>query len=116
MGKRNYAMKLYGGFGNISDLSRDDPDNIQPGLIVGIHAGAKTLVMRGVKPVDFFAGKMDILRECVITGDEICGGVIPADGLGRKWRDETGKLYQYLAGEADIVDRIFAGLAVRLKG
>ena len=52
----------------------------------------------------------------MITGDEVCGGVVPADSFSRKWRDETGKLYQYLAGEAEIVDRVFAGLALRLKG
>ena len=51
-----------------------------------------------------------------MTGDEICGGVVPSDSFGRKWRDETGKLYQYLANESDIVDRVFAGLALRLKG
>ena len=32
------------------------------------------------------------------------------------WADETGKIYQFLANEAEIVDRVFAGLAIRLKG
>lgn len=116
MGKRDYAMKLYGGFANIHNLSRDDPSNISAGLITDIHEGARTLLMRGVKPSEFFAGKIDILRHCVITCDEICGGIVPADEFSRKWRNETGKLCQYLASEADIVDRVFAGLALRLKG
>ena len=116
MGKRNYALKLYGTFPAVYDLSHDDPDDISPGLITNLHEGARTLLMRGINPSDFFAEKIDVLSESVIIGDEICGGVVPADSFMRKWRDETGKLYQYLASEANIVDRIFAGLAVRLKG
>ena len=116
MGKRDYAVKLYGTFPAVYDLSRDDPDDISPGLITNLQAGAKSLLPAGADPVRFFAGKIDVLRESVITCDEIGGGVVPADEFGRKWRDETGKLCQYLAGEADIVDRVFAGLALRLKG
>ena len=115
MGKRDYAMKLYGAFENVADLSRNI-DDVRPGLITNIHEGAKILLTRGINPTEFFADRINILRECVITGDEICGGVVPYDSFGRKWRDETGKLYQYLANESDIVERIFAGLALRLKG
>ena len=115
MGKKDYALKLYGTFENVADLSHNI-DDIRPGLITNIHEGAKILLTRGISPTEFFADRINILRECVMTGDEICGGVVPVDSFGRKWRDETGKLYQYLANESDIVDRVFAGLALRLKG
>lgn len=115
MGKRDYALKLYGTFENTYDLSRDF-DGIRPGLLTNIHEGAKNLLARGINPREFFADRINILRDCVIVGDEICGGVVPADAFKRKWRDETGKLYQYLANESEIVDRVFAGLALRLKG
>lgn len=116
MGKRDYAIKLYGRFDAVYDLSRDDPCDISAGLIMNIHEGARTLLARGVNPSEFFAGKIYILRHCVITCDEICGGIVPADKFLRKWRDNTGKLYQYLASQADIIDRVFAGIALRLKG
>ena len=117
MGKRNYALKLYGTFPAVYDLERDNPcDMAGPCLIANLHEGAKTLLHAGINPSEYFAGKIDVLRECVITCDEIGGGVVPMDSFMRKWRDETGRLCQYLAGEADIVDRVFAGLAVRLKG
>ena len=115
MGKRDYALKIYGGFDSVQDLS-ENVDDIKPGLLTNIHGGAKSLLIRGINPTKFFANRINILRECVIIGDEICGGVVPVDSFMRKWRDETGKLYQYLAGESEIVDRIFAGLALRLKG
>ena len=119
MGKRSYAMRLYGGFEAIYDLSSLDPDSItSPGLILNIHDGAKTLLSRNVNPAEFFMrdAMLDLLAQCVITGCEIGSGVVPLDAFSRKWRDETGKLYQALAEKADIVDRIFAGLALRLKG
>ena len=117
MGKREYAVRLYGTFPATYDLEHDNPgDMAGPGLITNLQAGAKSLIMRGINPSEYFAGMTDVLRESVITCDEIGGGVVPTDEFGRKWRDETGRLCQYLAGEADIVDRVFAGLAVRLKG
>ena len=115
MGKKNYALKIYGGFDSVQDLS-ENVDGIKPGLLTNIHGGAKNLLARGISPTEFFADRIEILRQCVITGDEICGGVVPVDSFMRKWRDETGKLYQYLASESEIVDRVFAGLALRLKG
>ncbi|MBQ6972871.1 MAG: bifunctional adenosylcobinamide kinase/adenosylcobinamide-phosphate guanylyltransferase [Synergistaceae bacterium] len=117
MGKRDYAVRLYGAFPAVYDLEHDSPDIMAgPGLVLNLHAGVKSLMTRGIDPAGYFAGMIGTLRECVITCDEISGGIIPADGFARKWRDETGRLCQYLAGKADIVDRVFAGLALRLKG
>ncbi len=117
MGKREYAEKLYGSFDIIFDMEKQDPESITcTGLITNIHTGVKKLMQKNIDPYDFFMSRIDMLRQCVIIGDEIGGGIVPIDEFSRRWRDETGKLYQALAREADIVDRIFAGLALRLKG
>ena len=117
MGKRVYAEKLYGSFENIYDLDNQKPEAItNPGLIVNLHMGVRKLLERNINVLEFFRNKLEILRDCVIIGDEISGGVIPVDTLERQWRDETGKLYQFLASEAEIVDRVFAGLPLRLRG
>ena len=117
MVKRTYALKLYGEFANIYNLDEVNPESIKnPGLIINIDSGAKNLLQRDINPSEFFLSRLDILTQCVITGCEIGSGVVPLDSFSRKWRDETGKLYQILADKADIVDRIFAGLALRLKG
>ena len=115
MGKRAYALKLYGHFDYECDLENED-DITGSGLITNIHAGIKNMMMRGIDAHSFFMARIDLLRHSVITGDVISCGVIPIDEFSRKWRDETGKVYQELANEADIVDRIFAGLSLRLKG
>lgn len=117
MGKKTHAENLYGKFTNIHDLEKDEPENIlNPGLIINLHIGIKKLLIKNIDAHEFFKSKMKILKNCVIIGDEISSGVIPADAFERKWRDETGKIYQFLACEADIVERVFAGLALRLKG
>ena len=115
MGKRAYALKLYGHFDYECDLENED-DITGAGLITNIHSGIKNMMMKGIDARSFFMTRIDLLRHSVITGDVISCGVVPVDEFSRKWRDETGRIYQELANEADIVDRIFAGLSLRLKG
>ncbi|MBR1437779.1 MAG: bifunctional adenosylcobinamide kinase/adenosylcobinamide-phosphate guanylyltransferase [Synergistaceae bacterium] len=116
MGKRTYALKLYGSFTNEMSLEDSEPEEIREGLITDLHIGVKKLLTRNINPLEFFSERIGILRHSVITGDEIGGGVVPLEALERKWRDETGRLYQFLADKAEIVDRVFAGLPMRLKG
>ena len=115
MGKRDYALKLYGHFDYECDFQRED-DITDSGLITNIHIGIKKLMMKNINPREFFMSRIHLLRHSVIIGDVISCGVIPVDEFSRKWRDETGIIYQELAKEADIADRIFAGLSLRLKG
>ena len=116
-GKRSYAEKLYGTFPAVYNLETESPENItSPGLVLNFHLGVRTLLNGGISPCEFVMSRIEVLRECVIVGDEISGGVVPMDEFGRLWRDETGRVYQLLVREADIVDRVFAGLALRLKG
>ena len=46
---------------------------------------------------------------------DLSGGVVPMEKAHRDWQKSTGRLCQYLAGEADQVIRIFCGLEHRLK-
>ena len=116
-GKLSYANKLYTNFPAIYDLEHEHPDSIKtPALITNIHFGVRRLLTENIQPCEFFVSRLERLRHSVIICEEICGGIVPIDEFLRLWRDETGRLYQLLAREADIVDRIFAGLALRLKG
>lgn len=42
-------------------------------------------------------------------------GVVPMGAETRAWRQDTGRLTQYLSREAEHVSRIFCGLEQRLK-
>ena len=116
-GKLAYAKSLYPDIHTVYNLAHESPRSIIiPGLITNIHFGVRRLLIDGTDPIEFFTSRLEVLKECIIIGDEITGGVVPVDEFERLWRDETGKVYQMLAHEADIVDRVFAGLSLRLKG
>ncbi len=115
-GKTSYAQRLYTKFAAVYNLEHDHPSSIViPGLVNNLHLGVRKLLSENISPAEYFMSRLDVLRECVIIGDEICGGVVPVDEFERLWRDETGRVYQALAHESEIVDRVFAGLALRLK-
>ena len=121
MGKRVYAENLYKEFDCVYDLEKISPEEIKLDgknfiLILNLHEGVKNLLQRKINAVKFFEERINFLRDSVLIGNEISGGVVPVDKFERQWRDETGNLYKYLASEADIVDRIFASLPLRLKG
>ena len=117
MGKRAYAESLYGPFATVCDLSRDEPESVtDAAVVINLQDGVRTLLLRGSDVRAFFEARVERLRRCVLIGDEIGGGIVPLDPFERRWRDETGLLYQFLAQEAETVDRVWAGIPVRMKG
>ena len=119
MGKRAYAESLYKNFDFVYDLESCGPEILEEkgfNLVLNLQAGTKNLLSRNINVLEFFESRLEILRNSILIGDEISSGVIPIEKFERQWRGETGRLYQFLAKEADTVDRIFAGLPLRLKG
>ncbi|MBQ4322236.1 MAG: bifunctional adenosylcobinamide kinase/adenosylcobinamide-phosphate guanylyltransferase [Oscillospiraceae bacterium] len=51
----------------------------------------------------------------VILCQDLFCGVVPLGAEMRAWRQETGRLLQYLSREAAEVHRVFCGLGQRLK-
>ena len=72
-------------------------------------------VQRNVSAVDFFKANREAWQDKILICQDITCGVVPLGLEMRRWRDETGKLCQYLAGQAQQVSRIFCGLEQRLK-
>ena len=72
-------------------------------------------VRMGCDPVEWFKANRDSWRDSILICEDITCGVVPLGLEMRRWRDETGKLCQYLASEATQVSRIFCGLEQRLK-
>ena len=54
-------------------------------------------------------------KDSILICRDISCGVVPTSPQYRLWRDETGRLCQNLARDANIVSRIFLGLEQRLK-
>lgn len=68
---------------------------------------AKQLVERAKN-----AGTWDRL---IIICDELGSGLVPIKEEDRKLREVTGRVCTYLAGEAETVLRIVAGIATKIK-
>lgn len=69
----------------------------------------------GGDPIAYFKAHRADWENAVLICQDLSGGVVPMGADMRLWRQETGKLCQYLAREAQQVSRIFCGLEHRLK-
>ena len=119
MGKLKYALSIYGTDSAIYDFAQ--AQNLSGvfydfRILINLQAGIRRFIETGSLPLPFFEENLPRLREKVLIGDEIGCGIVPLDPLEREWRDQTGFVYQFLARESEIVDRIWAGLPVRMKG
>lgn len=66
-------------------------------------------------PLGYFQTHREQWENSVLILQDISCGVVPLGAENRAWRLKTGRLCQYLAGEASRVSRIFCGLEQRLK-
>lgn len=66
-------------------------------------------------PIGYFEVHREQWRDSIMILRDIFCGVVPCSAEERAWRQNTGRLAQYLGQEADRVSRIFCGLEQRLK-
>ena len=72
-------------------------------------------IQSDVDPLAYFLENPKSFRDKILICQDIFCGVVPMDRKLRLWRDATGKLCQYLAGEAEEVYRLYCGLEQKLK-
>ena len=117
MGKLQYARSLYGENATVCDLAGDPAEKMfDVRIVVNLQDGIRTMLEREIDARRFFETNLPRLADKILIGDEVGSGVVPLDPFERRWRDETGFIYQTLARRATIVDRVWAGLPERLKG
>ena len=66
-------------------------------------------------PIGYFKANREHWENSILICQDIFCGVVPMGAENRAWRQNTGRLCQYLAAEAAQVSRIFCGLEQRLK-
>jgi adenosylcobinamide kinase/adenosylcobinamide-phosphate guanylyltransferase len=86
----------------LSAILGDDPAALDP-LLDGPVAAALEAIKRRPGAV-------------IVVSDDVGGGIVPMHAGARAYRDLVGMVHQRIAAEADEVDLLVAGLALRLKG
>ena len=66
-------------------------------------------------PIGYFEANREAWQDSILIIQDIFCGVVPMGAENRAWRQQTGRLCQYLSKEATQVSRIFCGLEQRLK-
>lgn len=83
--------------------------------ISGLEKFVLGCIRRGESAQAYFEAHAEEWNDCVLIGMDFSCGVVPMDAQLRLWRDENGRLNNYLAGQADHVVRMFCGLPQVIK-
>lgn len=83
--------------------------------IAHLELFALSRLRAGTSALKYFQEHRDQWGACVFLADDISCGVVPIDPELRAWREETGRLLNYLAGEARRVHRVFLGIGSVIK-
>ncbi len=85
------------------------------GCIDHVEEFVLACVKEGKNPITYFEDHRDDWRNSTLICQDIFCGVVPLGADMRAWRQNTGRLCQYLSKEAAHVSRIFCGLEQKLK-
>lgn len=89
--------------------------NFKKKVFCGLHIFTKACLLNNINSLEILENNMDILKDKIIICDEINSGIVPMEKLDREWREETGRILQFLSKSSSSVYRIFFGLEEQLK-
>ena len=84
-------------------------------VICGIHVFIYSEVINGRDAMAFFKKNIEGFKDKIIISDDLSSGIVPLKKEDRKWREETGKVLQFLTSKSNKVTRVFCGLPMVLK-
>lgn len=84
--------------------------------LANLHLLVRRMMEAGQNPREAIPAALGGRESWIVISDEIGSGVVPIDKTDRDWREETGRTLCELAARADRVERVVAGLPLRLKG
>lgn len=102
--------------GRILQLTEQDREiDFTAPAIAGLERFVRGCVQRGESASAYFQAHAGEWQGAVLIGMDFSCGVVPMDAQLRLWRDENGRLNNYLSGQAEKVVRMFCGLPQILK-
>lgn len=84
-------------------------------VICGLHIFTYTNSLNNISSLEIIKDNIELLKDKIIICDEISSGIVPLKKEERVWREDTGKVLQYLSKNADKVIRIFCGIETKIK-
>ena len=85
------------------------------GVLDHFHLLVRRWMQAGKIPADETEKILSDNPDIVIITDEIGGGIVPLDVKEREWREVHGRICCQLAGRADAVFRVIAGIGQKIK-
>lgn len=114
-GKTAYAREKYGfSQGQIYTCTGGEIDFSYP-CIRHLEEYCLHCIDEGKDAVSYLEANRDKWEGAVFLCADLSCGVVPMDARERAWRQEVGKVMQYLGRNAQSVTRIFCGLEQKLK-
>lgn len=101
------AKEIFSAEGKNLDFSK----RILYGLENFTHACARD----GTDPVETLRGCREMWQDKILIIQDMSTGVVPMSAETRAWRQENGRLCQYLSREATEVYRVLCGLGRRIQ-
>lgn len=114
-GKRDYAKSAFG-LKDTDVYTCCGPEvDFSGRCIDALEEFTYACTLEDTDPIAYFRDNRAAWQDSILICRDLFCGVVPMDARQRRWRQITGRLCQYLAGEADQVSRIFCGLEQRIK-
>ena len=85
------------------------------GVLDHFHLLVRRWMEAGKIPADETEKILSDNLDIVIITDEIGSGIVPLDVKEREWREVHGRICCQLAGRADVVFRVIAGIGQKIK-
>lgn len=110
LAKRRYGLKNE----DICDCAEAEPQ-FSCRCVCHIEEFTLRCARAGAEAKDWFAARRAEWADSVFICADISCGVVPMEPEEREWREMTGRLLNWLSGEAETVTRVFCGLPQELK-
>jgi len=114
-GKLEFVKKKYGINSEEIFFCTDQHLSFDKKVLCGLHILTRSCVLNKINSVEFLENNINFLKDKIIICDEINSGIVPMEKLDRVWREETGRVLQFLTKQSSSVYRIFFGLQEELK-
>ena len=112
-GKLHYTMERYGVAPD--EVAEDFKESENARIFHNFQQAVQKALSAGEDPRKKLEDLLNVNPELIVICDEVGCGVVPVDREERIWRETVGRLCCTLAQRAESVERVFCGLAQRLK-